>query len=107
MRRIYVMDPKRKKIVQDALSQMRQTEESLGPEMMTRIKMLARDFNPDHLASLGIEPAQIMPEYHDDGKEPVDRQKTLLIVMKFLQLKEHSKNVQTQVRTFLSDLPKI
>lgn len=105
MRRIYYMNPKRKQIVQDALSQMRSTQDALGPEFITRIRMLVRDFNPDCLT--GIDPARIMPEYRDDGKEAVDRQKTLLIIMKFLQLKEHDKSVQTQVRTLLSDLPKI
>ena len=98
MRRVYVMDSRRKQIVQEAILQMRATREALGPEFLARIRMLVRDFDPsclppDHFSSPGSR----------DGSEPIDRRKNLLIIMKFLQLKEHDKNIQNQVRTLLSD----
>ena len=97
MRRIYVMNTRRKQIVQEAILQMRATREALGPEFMDRIRMLVRD----------VDPACLLPDQHpapdlDEGSEPVDRRKNLLVIMKFLQLKEQDKDFQNQVRALLS-----
>lgn len=118
MRRVYYMNPKRQQIVQEAMLQMRATREALGPEFMTRIRMLIKDCDPNFIAQiLGGEP----PREAEQAKEtliaeptpwnpaenvvtePVDQKKNLMIIMKFLQLKQDNKNVQNQVRTLLAE----
>lgn len=112
MRRIYTVDTKRKRIVQEALLQMRATQAALGPEFMARIKVLVRDFDPESLipgpAPVASPPSPAMPEALaapiSDDREPVDQKKNLQIVMKFLQLKQDNRNVQNQIRALLADL---
>ncbi len=114
------MNPKRKQIVQEAMLQMRATSEALGPEFMTRIRMLVKDFDPGYLSQLlGSDavpaeegpvtpvpwnPAENMaPIMASSETEPVDQRKNLMIIMKFLQLKQDNKSVQNQVRTLLAE----
>lgn len=106
MRRVYTINPRRKLILQEAILQMRATRAALGPEFMARLQNLVKDFDPALLEQMGISQgneavAEETPTRPD--MEPVDRQKNLLIVMKFLQLKQGNKNVQKQVRTFLAE----
>lgn len=121
MRRVYYMNPKRKQIVQEAMLQMRATSAALGPEFMTRIRMLIKDCDPEYISQiLGEAPPQAeepkhavqqetMPEptpwnpAENVVTEPVDQKKNLLIIMKFLQLKQDNKSVQNQVRTLLAE----
>lgn len=106
MRRVYYMDTKRKRIVQDALLQMRATQAALGPEFMARIKVLVRDFDPESLIpgpAAAPPPAAALAAI-PDGHEPVDQKKNLQIVMKFLQLKQDNKNVQNRIRALLAEL---
>jgi hypothetical protein len=87
--------------VRDALRQIRETQALLGPEFITRIKMLVRDFDSNSLVRNDQQTEEIAPIYAE--KEAVDRKKNLMIVMKFLQIKQGNKSVQTQVRTLLSE----
>lgn len=116
MRRVYYMNTKRKQIVQEALLQMRVTSKALGPEFLTRIRMLLKDCDPEYLqqilgndkgqetAPVAWNPAEnIQPGQLSATTEPVDKKKNLLIIMKFLQLKQDNKSVQTQVRTLLAE----
>lgn len=117
MRRVYYMNTKRKQIVQEALLQMRATSKALGPEFLTRIRMLIKDCDPEYLQQiLGEGKPQpqgtieawhsaedIQAEQFNAVTEPVDKKKNLLIIMKFLQLKQDNKSVQTQVRTLLAE----
>ncbi|MGZ9096946.1 MAG: hypothetical protein ACXW30_01450 [Micavibrio sp.] len=115
MRRVYYMNTKRKQIVQEALLQMRATSKALGPEFLTRIRMLIKDCDPEYLQQiLGEDKPQeaieawrpaddIQPAQFNAVTEAVDKKKNLLIIMKFLQLKQDNKNVQTQVRTLLAE----
>lgn len=118
LRRVYYMNTKRKQIVQEALLQMRATSKALGPEFLTRIRMLIKDCDPAYLqqilgdgqsssvseAPVPWSPAEnIRPDQFAAMTEPVDKKKNLLIIMKFLQLKQDNKNVQTQVRTLLAE----
>ena len=116
MRRVHYMNTKRKQIVQEALLQMRATSKALGPEFLTRIRMLIKDCDPEYLQQILGEdkeqdvvqvawnPAEnIKPEQFTATTEPVDKKKNLLIIMKFLQLKQDNKSVQTQVRTLLAE----
>lgn len=105
------MSPRRKQILQEAILQMRATREALGPEMMARLQLLVKDFDPAVLEQMGIKqdnqegaalPVE-SPVTHRPDMEPVDQQKNLLIVMKFLQLKQDNKNVQNQIRIFLAE----
>lgn len=95
MPRSDAMDARRAKIVQDAILQMRATGQELGPEFLTRLRVLVRDFD--------LSPLDPAPQPSLDGREPVDRKKNLLIVMKFLQLKKHDKEFQSQVWALLSE----
>jgi len=109
------MNTKRKQIVQEALLQMRATQTALGPELMTRIKMLVKDCDPEYLnriltTDVAIKEAtpwnpadDVQPVQISDSTEPVDHKKNLLIIMKFLQLKQDNRSVQTQVRTLLAE----
>jgi len=109
------MNTKRKQIVQEALLQMRATSKALGPEFLTRIRMLIKDCDPEYLQQIlgedkpqetieAWQPAEdIHPEQFNAVTEPVDKKKNLLIIMKFLQLKQDNKSVQTQVRTLLAE----
>src|SRR5688500_2887304 len=99
MRRIYVMNARRKQIVQEAILQMRATREALGPEFMDRIRMLVRNVDPASL--LPDQPFSADP--HESDEERVDRRKNLLVIMKFLQLKGQDKDFQNQVRALLSE----
>jgi hypothetical protein len=101
LRRIYYMPQKQRLAVRDALRQMRETQAILGPEFITRIKMLVRDFDPNSLIRSDQEMEEVASIYAE--KEAVDRKKNLMIVMKFLQIKQGNKSVQTQVRTLLSE----
>lgn len=120
MRRVYYMNPKRKQIVQEAMLQMRATSAALGPEFMTRIRMLIKDCDPDYISQILGEPPEAAqgvgaaPQEHAPEPtpwnpaenvitEPVDQKKNLLIIMKFLQLKQDNKSVQNQVRTLLAE----
>jgi hypothetical protein len=120
LRRVYYMNPKRKQIVQEAMLQMRATSAALGPEFMTRIRMLIKDCDPEYISQiLGAPPAQAEnavaepPEHSPEptpwnpaenvATEPVDQKKNLLIIMKFLQLKQDNKSVQNQVRMLLAE----
>lgn len=115
MRRVYYMNTKRKQIMQEALLQMRATSKALGPEFLTRIRMLIKDCDPEYLQQILGEGKQqeaieawhpaddIQPSQFNAVTEPVDKKKNLLIIMKFLQLKQDNKSVQTQVRTLLAE----
>jgi hypothetical protein len=104
------MNPKRKQIVQEAMLQMRATREALGPDLMTRLQLLLKDFDPGVLAQMAIrQDNDQQPQGYDadvppkPGMERVDHRKNLMVVMKFLQLKQGHKNVQEQVRMMLAE----
>lgn len=102
MRRVYYMDSKRKQIVQQAMLQMRATADALGPEMMTRLRLAIKDFDPQLMewliAQQGEEEAGT-----DTACEPVDRKKNLLTILKFLEMKRGDKNLNSQVMSMLAE----
>ena len=89
--------------MRDALKQMRETEAALGPELLTRIKMLIKDVDPETVVRAWSPEALPGQDGHDTIREAVDKKKNLLIIMKFLQMKQGNKDVQSQVRTMLSE----
>ncbi|MDB5492089.1 MAG: hypothetical protein JWO78_1938 [Micavibrio sp.] len=103
MRRIYIPGKEQRPAVRDALKQLRETQAALGPELITRIKMLIKDVDPESVVRAWAPEAMTETQANDDHKEAVDKKKNLLIIMKFLQMKPDDKNVQSQVRTMLSE----
>lgn len=92
MRRIYTTAPKPRPAVQDALLQIRATRKALGPELVARLRVLIRDFDPE---SLSPPPA---PAF-----EQVDRRNTLSVVMKFLQMNPGNRPLQSRIRAMLAE----
>jgi hypothetical protein len=103
LRRIYIPGKEQRPAVRDALKQMRETQAALGPELLTRIKMLIKDVDAESVVRAWAPEAMPENDAHDDHKEAVDKKKNLLIIMKFLQMKQGNKDVQSQVRTMLSE----
>lgn len=81
---------------------MRETQAALGPELLTRIKMLIKDVDAESVVRAWAPEAIPESDAHDH-KEAIDKKKNLLIIMKFLQMKQDNKDVQSQVRTMLSE----
>lgn len=103
MRRIYIPGKEQRPVVRDALKQLRETQAALGPELITRIKMLIKDVDPESVVRAWAPEEMTESSANDDRKEAVDKKKNLLIIMKFLQMKQGNKDVQSQVRTMLSE----
>lgn len=103
MRRIYIPGKEQRPAVRDALKQMRETQAALGPELITRIKMLIKDVDPESVVRAWNPGGAPQKQLHEDLREAVDKKKNLLIIMKFLQMKQNNKDVQSQVRTMLSE----
>lgn len=100
MRRVYYMDSKRKQIVQQAMLQMRATTEALGPELMTRLRLSVKDFDPELMEWLVAQQGEAST---DPGCEPVDRKKNLLTILKFLEMKRGDASLNSQVMTMLAE----
>ena len=99
MRRVYTIKKPRRAAVNNALEQMRATQEALGPELMARIKLLVGEIDPRALDALTRERV----EENDNGEEIIDRKNNLMVVMKFLQIKQSNKDLQSRVRAILSE----
>lgn len=101
MRRVYIPGKPQRAAVRDALQQMRETSAALGPELITRIKMLVKDVDPESVIRAWAPEADFQD--NEAGKEAIDKKKNLLIIMKFLQMNQDNKAIQSQVRTLLSE----
>ncbi len=97
MRRIYYTDSKRKKIEQDALSQLRQTLSQLDPRLLDQIREVIAVRQPEK---------EDLPEdddlSHSPSKVPVDHKKNLRTIMKFLELKPGSREFQKKIYDLLA-----
>lgn len=102
MRRVYYMDSKRKQIVQEAMLQMRATADALGPELMMRLRLAIKDFDPQLMAWLIAQQGEGTAD-KDADCEPVDRKKNLLTILKFLEMKRGDKNLNSQVMSMLAE----
>lgn len=86
---------KRKRIVSEALSMVRETRESLDPALLEQ----ARDAigaAMDNYQKSTFRPMQA-------ERVPVDQKKNLTIIMKYLELNPHNKVLQREIRAFLSE----
>lgn len=98
MRRVYTTGPKPRPAVQDALLQIRATRKALGPELIARLRVLVRDFDPESLSPQPPAPTPPAPAF-----EPVDRRNTLSVVMKFLQMNPGNRDLQSRIRAMLAE----
>ena len=93
MRRIYYTDPKRKKLCQDALLELRRTRRLIDPDLL------------DHIRSIIDQRIENAKSFQDnqspEQKIPVDYKKNLLTVRKFLELKPDDKVLQKQVQDLI------
>jgi hypothetical protein len=103
LRRIYIPGKEQRPAVRDALKQLRETQAALGPELITRIKMLVKDVDAESVVRAWNPKAVSKQGPGEASREAVDKKKNLLIIMKFLQMKQGNKDVQSQVRTMLSE----
>ncbi|AEP09880.1 hypothetical protein [Micavibrio aeruginosavorus] len=114
------MDPaalRRKQVLDDALTQLRQTRDQLDPALLARVRALIGDrtlldlMEPvsDDRPSLppGVKAwnpaADIKPEPAKPGYEAIDRRRNLQTIRLFLELQPQNKSVQTKVRTLMSE----
>lgn len=104
------MNPHRRQIVQDAILQMRATRQAWGPEVVARLQLLVREFDPAVLGSLAAAPehpasAQDVDAQTQDNPDMVmfDHKNNLTVIMKFLQIKQGSREFQEQVRLILAE----
>jgi len=86
--RVYYIDMKKKKLRQDALAQLRETQSSIDPVLLARL----------HESVGGVQ-----TEATPAGKEPVDRKKTFETILKFLHLTAGRKGLQAAVQEMISE----
>ena len=99
MRRIYYTTPKKSKLTQEALLNLRKARRNVDPETLEHIRGL-----------IAAQAEQLAPErsHHAtsnenaNGKVPVDRRKNLSIIMKFLEL-QPDRALRLRVRTLLNE----
>lgn len=93
MRRFYYSTPKKQKLKQEALLNMRKARDNIDPDLLTHIRGI-----------IGTQAEKLIPPAKEDssGKVSVDRRKNLSIIMKFLEL-QPDRAVRLQVRTLLNE----
>lgn len=94
MRRIYYTTPKKNKLAQEALLNLRKARRNIDPATLENIRNL-----------IAAQTAMQAPSHSNEnagGKVPVDRRKTLSIIMKFLEL-QTDRTMRMQVRTLLNE----
>ena len=93
-RRVYYLDPKGKRIRQEALLTMRETKKALGPELMAKAREGLCAFAENRHA-----------DKQGDGKAvPVDMKKNLTMVMKYLEMQQGNKPLYRQIQSLLTEL---
>ena len=98
MRRIYYTTPKKSKLTQEALLNLRKARRNVDPDLLENIRgMIAAQAERQTGAV-----APVSSNENAGGKVPVDRRKTLSTIMKFLEL-QTDRTVRMQVRTLLNE----
>ena len=95
-RRVYYLDPKGKRIRQEALLTMRETKKALGPDLLDKARAGLAAFAENRHAHKELEDAP-------GDSVPVDMKKNLTIVMKYLEMNEGNKHLYRQIQTLLSE----
>jgi hypothetical protein len=94
MRRFYYSTPKKQKLKQEALLNMRKARDNIDPDLLTHIRGVI-----ETQAAKAATPA---PKADEAGKIGIDRRKNLSIIMKFLEL-QPDRALRLQVRTLLNE----
>ena len=97
MRRIYYTTPKKNKLAQEALLNLRKARRNVDPEILENIRNLIAAQTGKQVVAPPVSSNENI-----GGKVPVDRRKTLSIIMKFLEL-QTDRTVRMQVRTLLNE----
>ncbi len=93
MRRFYYSTPKKQKLKQEALLNMRKARDNIDPDLLTHIR---------GIIGTQAEKLTLPPKEDASGKVSVDRRKNLSIIMKFLEL-QPDRAMRLQVRTLLNE----
>lgn len=93
MRRIYYVTPKRKKIEEEALKQLRRTRKLIDPALLDSMRRLIADKMPPSAASLQRE----------DGQVPVDHGKNVRIISRFIEMKADDPAFCRRVQSMFSE----
>lgn len=94
MRRFYYSTPKKQKLKQEALLNLRKARDNIDPDLLAHIRGI-----------IGTQAEKVTPSPAKEdasGKVSVDRRKNLSIIMKFLEL-QPDRAVRLQVRTLLNE----
>ncbi len=92
MRRVYHINPHRKRITQEAILNMRAAREAIDPELLAHARKIIEE-----TAVADVDVAD------DQGKVPVDRKKNLSIIMKFMALQPENTALHKEVDRFLKN----
>jgi hypothetical protein len=89
MKRIYYSD-RRRKLTQEALLQLRRTRQLIDPALLAEVRqIIARQAAPRQSAQA------------QTGPETIDRQKNMLTVLKFLELKAGNEALRRKVQDII------
>lgn len=93
-KRVYLKNPNRKRLVNEALEAVRETRESLDPALLEKardaIGTAIESYQSDRYRSIQAD------------KVPVDQKKNLSIVMKYLELNPDNKALHKEIQSFLT-----
>lgn len=93
-KRIYKITQKRKRIIDEALSNAKDARENIDPELLKSVRDAiggaAETYQSDKYRAM-----------HQD-RVPVDVKKNLTIVMKYLELKPDNQALHQEIRSYLT-----
>lgn len=98
MRRIYKNTKQRKKIEKKALETLRDVRRQIDPDVLARAKTA--------IEASGQNPFEGMMDNQPQGTEthvPIDREKNLATIMKFLEGKKNNPVFMTRIKEMLLD----
>ena len=100
-KRIYYTNPKRKKVVQEALLQMRQTRRLIDPELLKHARHIIAQCAEKHDV---FESDSFDSNSQQDSGDMVvvDRAKTLQTLMQFLELKPDNKALAKEIENYIT-----
>lgn len=114
MRRITRVTKKRKKVEDEAIQTLRRVRKQLDPEMLDNMKSIIEAAeqgidNQDKIDKMAQEamaaPAAVPEPQEDDvdefGHVPVDRQKNMAIIMKFLEENRNNTELMRKMKDTL------
>ncbi len=93
-KRVYQVNAKRNRLVQEALSTVREARETIDPALLETVRqaigVAAESHQNDKYRTMQVD------------KVPVDQKKNLTTVMKYLELNPENKALHHEIETFLT-----